>query len=75
MAENRLEGAVELLAVVLQHPASRLHRLGGGRVRDRAQELLDTLKAELSAESYDAGWERGNAREFDQVVVDLLANL
>jgi tetratricopeptide (TPR) repeat protein len=75
MAENRLEGAVELLAGVLQHPASHLHRLGGGRVRDRAQELLDTLKAELSAESYDGAWERGNAREFDQVVVDLLANL
>jgi hypothetical protein len=75
MAENRLEQAVELLAVVLQHPASHLHRLGGGRVRDHVQELLDTLKAGLSAESYDAAWERGNTLEFDQVVVDLLANL
>jgi predicted ATPase len=75
MAENRSEEAVELLAVVLRHPASNLHRLGGGRVRDRVQELLDTLKAGLSAESYDAAWERGNALKFDQVVVDLLANL
>ena len=75
MAENRLEGAVELLAVVLKHPASHLHRLGGGRVRDRVQELLDTLKAKLSAETYDTIWERGSAREFDQVVSDLLANL
>jgi len=74
MVENHLEGAVELLAVVLQHPASQLHRLGGGSVRDRAQELLDTLKAELSAETYDAAWERGNALEFDQVVADLLVN-
>ena len=74
MAENRLEGAVELLAVVLQHPASRLHRLGGGSVRDRAQELLDTLKAGLSVETYDAAWEQGIAREFEQVVVDLLTN-
>ena len=73
MAENHLEGAVELLAVVLQHPASHLHRLGGGSVRDRAQELLDTLKAGLSTETYDAAWERGNALEFDQVVVDLFA--
>jgi tetratricopeptide (TPR) repeat protein len=72
MAENRFEEAVELLAVVLQHPASQLHRLGGGRVRDRVQELLDTLKAKLSAETYDTAWERGNAREFDQVVSDLL---
>ncbi len=74
MAENRLEGAVELLAVVLKQPASRLHRLGGGTVRDRAQELLDTLKTELSTETYDATRERGNALEFDQVVVDLLGN-
>jgi len=73
MVENHLEGAVELLAVVLQHPASHLHRLGGGSVRDRAQELLDTLKAGLSTETYNAAWERGNAQEFDQVVVDLLA--
>lgn len=75
MAENRLEQAVELLAVVLQHPASHLHRLGGGRVRDRVQELLDTLKTELSTEAYTAARERGNVREFDQVVVDLLTEI
>lgn len=75
MAENRLEGAVELLAAVLQHPASHLHRLGGGSVRDRAQELLKTLKTGLSTANYNAAWERGNAREFDQVVVDLLENI
>jgi tetratricopeptide (TPR) repeat protein len=75
IAENHLEGAVELLAVVLQHPASHLHRLGGGRVRDRVQELLDSLNAELSTEAYTAAWERGNVREFDQVVVDLLTEI
>jgi len=75
MVENHLEGAVELLAAVLRHPASRLHRLGGGSVRDRAQELLDTLKTGLSTETYNVAWKRGNAREFDQVVSGLLANL
>ena len=75
MADERLEQAVELLAVVLKHPASHLHRLGGGSVRDRVQDLLDTLKAELSTENYDRAWERGYALEFDQVIVDLLANL
>jgi predicted ATPase/DNA-binding CsgD family transcriptional regulator len=75
VAKNHLDQAVELLAVVLKQPASRLHRLGGGRVRDRAQELLDSLKAQLSTTAYTAAWERGNAREFDQVVLDLLANL
>ncbi|MGD8403094.1 MAG: LuxR C-terminal-related transcriptional regulator [Anaerolineales bacterium] len=75
MAENQLEGAVELLGVVLQHPTSRLHRLGGGSVRDRAQELLHKLKIELSTDAYDAALERGNGLEFDQVIVDQLANL
>jgi predicted ATPase/DNA-binding CsgD family transcriptional regulator len=74
MAENRLEGAVELLAVVLRQPTSRLHRLGGGRVRDRVEELLDTIKGGLSEETYAAAWERGHVLEIDQVIVDLLAN-
>lgn len=75
MAEDCMEGAVELLAVVLQHPASHLHRLGGGSVQDSVQGLLTTLQTELLAETFDAAWERGNAREFDQVVLDLLVNL
>jgi len=75
MAENRMEEAVELLVVVLQHPASGLHRLGGGSVRDRAHELLDKLKTGLSTETYAAAWERGNPRDIDQIVSGLLANL
>jgi len=75
IAENRLEQAVELLAVVLQQPTSRLHRLGGGRVRDRVHELLDTLKTELSTKAYTAAWGRGRVREFDQVIVDLLTEI
>jgi predicted ATPase/DNA-binding CsgD family transcriptional regulator len=74
MAEGRLEKAVELAAVVFQHPARDLHRLGGGSIRDRVQELLDTLKSELSAEAYEAAWGRGNAKLFDQVVSDLISN-
>lgn len=75
VAEDRLDQAVELLAVVLQHPASRLHRLGGGRIRDSVQGLLATLKTRLSIDAYAAAWDRGNDLEFDQVVVDLLAAL
>ena len=75
VAENGLEQAVELLAVVIQHPASKLHRLGGGKIRDGVQELLDTLKDRLSIEAYNAAWERGNVHSFDQVVLDLLAKV
>ena len=74
IAENRLERAVELLAVVLQNPASHLHHLGGGSVRDRVQELLDTLKNELSAKDYETAWVRGNTQLFDQVISDLIGN-
>jgi len=75
VAEDRLEQAVELLAVVLQHPASKLHRLGGGSIRDRVQELLGSLKADLSTEAYGAALERGNAQSFDEIVLDLLAKI
>jgi predicted ATPase/DNA-binding CsgD family transcriptional regulator len=75
VADSRLEQAVELLAVVLRHPASHLHRLGGGRIRDSVQGLLARLKAGLSTEAYAAAWERGNNLEIDQIVVDLLADL
>jgi len=75
IAENRLEQAVELLTVVLQQLPSRLHRLGGGQVRDRVQELLGVLKGELSTDAYASAQERGNAREFNQVISDLLTDL
>lgn len=75
VVEDRLDEAVEILAVVLQQPTSHLHRLGGGRVRDRVQELLDTLKTRLSSVDYAAAWGRGNTREFDRVVSNLLADL
>ena len=72
VAEDNLEQAVELLAVVLQHPASHLHRLGGGSIRDSAKDLLTKLKAMLSAETYAAALERGQALELHTIVMELL---
>jgi predicted ATPase/DNA-binding CsgD family transcriptional regulator len=84
VAEDRSERAVELLALLLRHPASQhgrldggrirdsvqdLHgRLDGGRIRDSVQDLLVTLEAELSPETYAAAWERGQALDIEQVV-------
>ncbi|MGB7874001.1 MAG: hypothetical protein WBL25_06425, partial [Anaerolineales bacterium] len=73
MADDRLDQAVELLAVLLQHPASHLHRLGGGSIRDNVQGLLATLKNRLSTEAYATAWDRGNNLEFEQAIVDLLS--
>jgi predicted ATPase/DNA-binding CsgD family transcriptional regulator len=75
VAEDQLERAVELLALILVLPASHLHRLGGGRIRDSAQGLLAKVEAELSSAAYAAAWERGNGLGLDEVLIELLADL
>ncbi len=72
MAEGSSNKAVELLALVVEHPASRLARLGEGRIRDSAQSLLGNLEAELPHETYAAAFKRGQALELDDVVAGLL---
>jgi tetratricopeptide (TPR) repeat protein len=73
-AEGQLEQAAELLALVLQHPASDQSRIAleTGLIRDSAQDLLATLEAELSPEAYAAALERGQALELDEVVEAIL---
>lgn len=72
LAEERRERAVELLALVLQRPASQQGRMEGGRLRDRAQGLLATLEAELSPETYATAWERGRTLELEEAVAEIL---
>ena len=74
IAENRKKRAVELLSLVLQLPTSNLARIEGGRIRDKAQTLLDHLKAELSPEIYTAALERGQKYELDQIITDLVGS-
>jgi tetratricopeptide (TPR) repeat protein len=40
-AQNKLEGGVELISLLLQQPASHQARLVGDRIRDHAEALLD----------------------------------
>jgi tetratricopeptide (TPR) repeat protein len=72
VAEDSSERAVELLALVLQQPASRQGRVEGGRIRDSVQDLLATLEAELSPEIYAAAWERGRTLELEEAVAQIL---
>lgn len=71
-AQNELEQAVELLALVIQHPASELYRLLEGRIRDSAEDLLAKLEASLPQEVFTAAVERGQTLELDGVVADLI---
>jgi predicted ATPase/DNA-binding CsgD family transcriptional regulator len=73
MAEGDPQQAVELLAVVDKQPASSLHRLGGGSIRDSVQDLLAELRAGLSKERYAAAWEKGSKQAMDEAIADLLA--
>jgi predicted ATPase/DNA-binding CsgD family transcriptional regulator len=72
VAQNNPEGAAELLALVLQHPASHQTRMHEGRIRDSAKDLLAKLENELPHETYTAALERGQELELDGVIADLL---
>ncbi|MFC2053571.1 LuxR C-terminal-related transcriptional regulator [Chloroflexota bacterium] len=72
VAQDNLEQAVELLALVLQHPASHQTRMHEGRIRDSAKVLLAELEDELPHETYTAALERGQELELDGVIADLV---
>lgn len=71
-AQDNSEKAAELLAFVIQHPASQRTRMLEGRIKDSAEHLLATLRDELSHQSYAAALERGQALELHTIVTDLL---
>jgi len=73
VAQDNSEQAIELLALVLQHPASRQARWFEGRIRDSAEALLAKLADELSPETYAAALERGQELELEGVVDDLVS--
>jgi tetratricopeptide (TPR) repeat protein len=64
--EGDTERAVELLALVLDHPATTQV------TKDRASQLLAELAPELSAELFAEAMERGQARELGEVAAELL---
>jgi tetratricopeptide (TPR) repeat protein len=72
VAEDQFEQAVELLALVIQHPSSQSPRIFEGPIRESAEELLAQLEDELPTETIAAAVERGRALDLDEVVGDLL---
>jgi len=74
LAQDDLEGAAELLALVLQHPASHQKRMHEGRIRDSAKALLAELENELPQENYAAALERGQEMELDEVMAELVGS-
>ncbi len=72
-AQNSLEEAVRLLALVIDHPTSNQTRWLEGRIRDSAIGLLAELEAKLPPETYSAALERGQELDLDKVVEDLIS--
>jgi predicted ATPase/DNA-binding CsgD family transcriptional regulator len=74
VAKGQIEQAVELLAFVLQHPLSYQSRMLEGRIRDSAEQLLTKLESELDQEVYLAAIERGEEKEMEAVVAELVGS-
>jgi predicted ATPase/DNA-binding SARP family transcriptional activator len=67
--EGEVERALKLVALARHHPASV------EEIRDRADELLDRLRAELSPEVYAAAQESGRAHDLEATLRELVVEL
>ncbi len=68
-----LERAVELLAVVLQHPAREQNSLSRQEsLKIEAERLRVEIETILAGPRYEAAWARGRALELGAVVADLV---
>ena len=72
VVQEEFEHAVELLSLVIQHPASQQKRWLEGRIQDSAKDLLSSIEGEFTRKSYLAALERGRELELDDTVTELL---
>jgi tetratricopeptide (TPR) repeat protein len=73
MAQGNLEQALQLLAIVLNHPASEQNSLfRPERLRDEAEKLRAQIELQLAPSLYQAAWEAGQRRRLANVVAQLL---
>jgi tetratricopeptide (TPR) repeat protein len=73
-ARNNPQKAVQLLSLVIDHPASETYRMLEGQIKDSAQELLSEIENHLSKEDLQRNLESGRELEIDQVVMELLSS-
>jgi tetratricopeptide (TPR) repeat protein len=74
VAYGDFERAVELLAVVIAHPASDLYRTLEGRIRDSARDLLVQIEGQLPPDVYAAALLRARDLDLDVVTDELLTS-
>lgn len=72
IAQGGLDGALKLLAVVLNHPASDQNSLNRPeRLRDEAEKLRGQIEAQLDQARYQLAWERGQRQRLADVVTQI----
>jgi tetratricopeptide (TPR) repeat protein len=75
VAQGNLDEALELLAVVLHHPASDQNSLNTNRserLRDTAEKLRARVESQLDGSLYQGAWERGQRQRLAEVVMQIL---
>jgi predicted ATPase/DNA-binding CsgD family transcriptional regulator len=70
--EKNFEGAIELLGLVIQHPASQEARWLEGRIRDNAKDLLGELEGKVSPQCFSAALERGRSLDLDTCIAEFI---
>jgi predicted ATPase/class 3 adenylate cyclase len=73
MARGDLDGALQLLAVVLNHPTSEQNSLNRPeRLRDESEKLRAQIETQLDPARYRSAWETGQSRQLTEVVAQIL---
>jgi len=73
MAQGDLESALQLVAVVLNHPASEQNSLNRPeRLRDETAKLRAQIESQLDPPTYRSAWEAGQRQHVAEVVARLL---
>ena len=73
IAQGDLEKALQLLAIVLNHPTSDQNSLNRPeRLRDEAEKLRAQIESRLDQSRYQAAWELGQGQRLADVVTYIL---
>ena len=73
VAQGDLDSALQLLAVVLNHPASEQNSLyRTERLRDESETLRAQIETRLDRPRYESAWEAGQKKRLAEVVAQIL---
>jgi predicted ATPase/class 3 adenylate cyclase len=73
IAQGNLDNALQLLAIVLHHPASDQNSLNRpGFLRDEAEKLRSQIEGQLDQPVYQSAWETGQRQRLTEVVTQIL---